>query len=296
MKTTLVKRTPANVAQTCSLLYRGFSIRFRQHRASALAFGDDKGNTMKTLGIQLSFLLLLGACTIARCEPATERVDKLKVEIARLEAGCVPTNGTSRADVETKFGPGSPAMNSKVPLPGGIPADSPYRSYDFCTNGTLFVCFDKSWHVVYAHYLDPYQTKGRVGSIGSIIKPEEEARELEQRLQQMKEIVAEYAKRFGAKSAVTAEPDGAANRSQRPPLSLHDALSRAENYITEKNIDVSKHFVSSVRYTESGSWTNSSIGKGPYWQVTYELVQPADGGQHFILIYMDGKAGDIGGL
>jgi hypothetical protein len=83
---------------------------------------------------------------------------------------------------------------------------------------------------------------------------------------------------------------------QRPPLSVHDALSRAEKYVTDKNIDVSKHFVSSVCYMKSGSWTNSSIGKGPYWQVTYELVQLVDGGEHFILIYMDGKIGDIGGL
>ncbi|MBU2540741.1 MAG: hypothetical protein KJ593_02465 [Candidatus Omnitrophica bacterium] len=66
--------------------------------------------------------------------------------------------------------------------------------------------------------------------------------------------------------------------------------------MTNNKIDVSKHFISSVRYIVSGSWTDSSIGKGPYWQVTYELVQLADGGQHFILIYMDGKIGRIGGL
>jgi len=83
---------------------------------------------------------------------------------------------------------------------------------------------------------------------------------------------------------------------QRPPVSVREALSRAEKYVIEKNIDVSKHFVSSARYMESGSWTDCSIGKGPYWQVTYELFQLADGGQHFILIYMDGKIGDIGGL
>ncbi len=83
---------------------------------------------------------------------------------------------------------------------------------------------------------------------------------------------------------------------QRPALSVHDALSRAEKYVVDKNIDVSKHFVSSVRYVESGNWTNSSIGKGPFWQVTYELITTGDGGQHFILIYMDGKAGIIHGL
>ena len=82
----------------------------------------------------------------------------------------------------------------------------------------------------------------------------------------------------------------------RPPVSAYDALNLADKYVIENKIDVSKHFVSAVRYVESGSWTDSSIGKGPYWQVTYELVRHADGGQQFILIYMDGKIGHIGGL
>ena len=83
---------------------------------------------------------------------------------------------------------------------------------------------------------------------------------------------------------------------QRPSMSVHDALTLAEKYIVEQKIDVSKHFLSEVRYQESGSWTNSSLGKGPYWQVTYELVQRGNGGQHFILVYMDGKIGHIRGL
>jgi hypothetical protein len=83
---------------------------------------------------------------------------------------------------------------------------------------------------------------------------------------------------------------------QPPRLSVQHAITRAAKYVTDRKIDVSKHFVSAVRYIESGTWTNSSIGKGPYWQVTYELVKRTDGGQHFILIYMDGKTGDIGGL
>jgi hypothetical protein len=82
----------------------------------------------------------------------------------------------------------------------------------------------------------------------------------------------------------------------RPPISAYDALDLAGKYVIENRIDVSKHFVSAVRYMESGSWTDSSIGKGAYWQVTYELVQHADGGQQYILIYMDGKIGHIGGL
>ena len=82
---------------------------------------------------------------------------------------------------------------------------------------------------------------------------------------------------------------------QAPPLSAQDAITRAAKYVIDKKIDVSKHFVSSIRYMESGALTSSSIGKGPYWQVTYELVQLSSGGEHFILIYMDGKTADIRG-
>ncbi|MDA8079826.1 MAG: hypothetical protein M0Z79_12930 [Nitrospiraceae bacterium] len=82
---------------------------------------------------------------------------------------------------------------------------------------------------------------------------------------------------------------------QRPTVSVQEAIRQAERYIAENRIDVSAYFISSVRYIETGNWINSYIGKGPYWQVTYELVKAADGGQHFILIYMDGKIGRFGG-
>jgi hypothetical protein len=82
---------------------------------------------------------------------------------------------------------------------------------------------------------------------------------------------------------------------QRPTITVQEAIRRAEQYIVENHIDVSAHFISSVRYMETGSLTNSFIGKGPYWHVTYELVKPSDGGQYFILVYMDGKIGLIGG-
>jgi hypothetical protein len=139
-------------------------------------------------------------------ESAAERVVRLKAEIARLETGCVPTNGTSRADVESKFGAGKPASNSMVPPPGGIPADSPYRSYAFCTNGTLFVRFDKTWHLEWAFYINPFQVNNRTGNF-STVKPEEELGELEPRLLQMKQIAAEYEKRFGGNAQVQPEPE-----------------------------------------------------------------------------------------
>jgi hypothetical protein len=160
-------------------------------------FGGRYSYAMKTFGIHLSVLLLLGSCTVVRCETATDRIQELRAEIARLEAGCVPTNGTVRADVETKFGAGTPATNTKDTPKEGIPADSPYRAYDFCSNGTLFVRYDKRWRVVHAHYIDPYSSKGRI--LPPTVTPEEELRELEPRLQQMQQIAGEYGKRFGHK-------------------------------------------------------------------------------------------------
>ena len=121
------------------------------------------------------------------------RNQQLSDEIVRLESLCVPPNGTSRADLEMKFGAGRATFNGMAPPPGGIPADSPYRVYEFCTNGTLFVSYDKTWHVERAKYNDPYTP----GNVVSIIPPEAETWSLEQRLQQMKQIAEEYKKRFG---------------------------------------------------------------------------------------------------
>ena len=95
--------------------------------------------------------------TIAEATNSTaiiSRNQQLSDEIGRLESLCVPTNGTSRADLEIKYGTGSATFNGMAPPQGGIPADSPYRVYEFCTNGTLFVVYDKTWHVERAEYKD----------------------------------------------------------------------------------------------------------------------------------------------
>jgi hypothetical protein len=77
-----------------------------------------------------------------------------------------------------------------------------------------------------------------------------------------------------------------------PRVQIVDAINQAGNYIKKHNVDVSKHFLSCVQYHDSGSWTNSSLGKGPYWQVTYEFAERyVDGGQIFILVYMDKSIG-----
>jgi len=91
------------------------------------------------------------------------------------------------------------------------------------------------------------------------------------------------------------EEKRALNEHQVPSLAIPEALKLAERYLAEKKMDVSQHFISSVTYHESGPWCNSSLGKGPYWQVTYERKQYVDGGQYFVLVYMDRKVGHISG-
>jgi hypothetical protein len=81
-----------------------------------------------------------------------------------------------------------------------------------------------------------------------------------------------------------------------PTLTIPEALQIAQLYLEEKKLDISDKFISSVRYHESGVWTQSYMGKGPYWQVTYEPKEHSCGGQYFVLVYMDRKVGHIGGL
>ena len=83
---------------------------------------------------------------------------------------------------------------------------------------------------------------------------------------------------------------------KQPPVLIQEAINIAEKYVSENNIDVSKHFISAVRYQSSGPWTNSKMGKGPYWQITYELLQHSRGGEVFVFVYMDRKTGHNGGL
>ena len=92
------------------------------------------------------------------------------------------------------------------------------------------------------------------------------------------------------------EQKRARHEHQVPSLTIPEALKIAERYLAEKKMDVSQHFISSVTYHESGPWCNSSLGKGPYWQVTYELKQHTLGGQYFVSVYMDRKVGHTCGL
>jgi hypothetical protein len=74
---------------------------------------------------------------------------------------------------------------------------------------------------------------------------------------------------------------------QPAPISAEEATRAAARYLANKKLDVSRHYVLSARYVQTGPWTDSSHGKGPYWQITYELPR-ADGGQYFVLVYLNG--------
>lgn len=78
------------------------------------------------------------------------------------------------------------------------------------------------------------------------------------------------------------------------PTSAEDAARLAALYVTHYKIDVSRHRILPARYVETGPWTDSLIGKGPYWQIAYELPRQL-GGQFFVLVYRSGKIGCIGG-
>jgi len=145
--------------------------------------------------------------------PATtaERVVRLQAEIDEIEAHCVPTRGTPRPDVEKRFGAGKPATDQKIPPSGGIPDDSPCRSYAFCDNGVLFVRYDERWQVAVAHCWHKDGNRHLIEGptdkmVSSEAWQEQQLRYLELRLQQIKVLKQEYDKRFPEASRSSAPP------------------------------------------------------------------------------------------
>jgi hypothetical protein len=122
-------------------------------------------------------------------------VAELGAEIDSLERECVPAKGVSRDVVEARFGEGKAAVVSKVPTEA--PADSAYRRYEFCADGVLGVRYDANWKVRWAHFENPYSTKGVPIGIGQASHPEILVHELRQRLAQMRRIREIYRLRFG---------------------------------------------------------------------------------------------------
>ena len=96
-----------------------------------------------------------------------------------------------------------------------------------------------------------------------------------------------------APSSLT-EPKPLTDRA--PALSITEALQVAQQYIAEKKLDVSGHFVSGARYFDGTSKVGGSSAKGPYWIITYERKEQVQGGQYFIHVYMNREVGHVGGL
>jgi|GEM_PF-1237222 len=84
----------------------------------------------------------------------------------------------------------------------------------------------------------------------------------------------------------------ASSLTGEPPVSLKKALALAEQYVAKEKIDVSAHFMESVRLVHI---TDNPKGKR-LWIVTWTLKKPSDGGQVFINVEMDKTVSMIGGM
>jgi hypothetical protein len=69
------------------------------------------------------------------------------------------------------------------------------------------------------------------------------------------------------------------------------AKALAEDHLRRQKADLSQHRLGTVRLVPSSPWM-----KGQHWIVTWELKQPSDGGQIFVLVGMDKKVRVVGGL
>jgi hypothetical protein len=69
---------------------------------------------------------------------------------------------------------------------------------------------------------------------------------------------------------------------RRPGLTVDEGLSVARQYVETHRIDVSKHYVDSVKLD-----LNPRGDKGKRWVIIYELSNYAKGGQIIFHVYMD---------
>ncbi len=156
-------------------------------------------------------LLLIPSCGETKPEgaadPITEEtvtedtVARMEAEIAALERASEPARGTSRSDIERRYGEGRPVVTSKVPVE--VPPDSRQRVYEFLPphapgdrpDAVLSVRYDHEWRVRYAHFQNPYSIKSRIAGVPiPLVERHHEARK---RLPQMRRIREELRRRFG---------------------------------------------------------------------------------------------------
>ena len=138
----------------------------------------------------ITVALLVSISSFAQ-ENLEEQLKYLQTQIEKIEKRCTPQAGMAKEEVERIFGIGKPASNNKIP-PKVIPPDSPYRSYQLCENGILFVCYAAN-KVQWAHYINPYSTKSI--PLGHEIAIETKINEAKQRLKQLQLIEKEYLKK-----------------------------------------------------------------------------------------------------
>ena len=117
----------------------------------------------RILSVLVALLLAWPLTSLADKNISTEdRIQQIYQELSRIDAICIPPKGTPRNEVEKKFGVGKPGVNHKSAPDGVIPEDSPFRLYEFCPNGTLFVNYGDAWNLAHAYFIDPHSVKGRL--------------------------------------------------------------------------------------------------------------------------------------
>ena len=69
-----------------------------------------------------------------------------------------------------------------------------------------------------------------------------------------------------------------------PALPISDAVSIAERFVREREVDVSGQYVHSVQL----NYDDGTRRKGHYWRVQWMWSMPKSGGEYSVRVYMDG--------
>jgi hypothetical protein len=97
---------------------------------------------------------------------------------------------------------------------------------------------------------------------------------------------------LGSVVFVMAQTESKEVLSAEPAVTLKDALSLAEQYVAKEKIDVSLHYLESIRLVPI---PDNPKGE-KQWLATWILKTPSDGGQVFIHVKMDKSVSKTGGL
>lgn len=97
---------------------------------------------------------------------------------------------------------------------------------------------------------------------------------------------------FASAVVVLAQTPSKEVLNAEPAVTLKEALSLAEQHVAKEKINVSRHFLESIRLVHI---TDNPKGDRQ-WIVTWALKIPSDGGQVFIRVKMDKSVSMTGGL